>query len=157
MEGLYLQLQALSVSVAAPENKALIRGGAIDANQTTLIFEETLGNCFIENSAGHDGGAIASESGIIEISGSNSTFTSNYAGNGGAMYLFSSKLYGISGQAVFTLNRASYGGAIHLVESLVCAISADESSFAQTCSGHIALTTTKQLFFIDNTAQYTQF
>ena len=96
------------------DNSALIQGGAVHAEDSTLRFEGF--NTFSGNSARYYGGGVYSENSTLTFSG-NTDFRSNSGWlQGGGIYGLGTSLY-FSGNSSFTANTAVRGGGEYLADS----------------------------------------
>ena len=96
------------------DNSALIHGGAVHAEDSTLRFEGF--NTFSGNSARYYGGGVYSENSTLTFSG-NTDFRSNSGWlQGGGIYGLGTSLY-FSGNSSFTANTAVRGGGEYLADS----------------------------------------
>ena len=90
-------------------------GGAIFCDNSTLTFDED--SNFIDNSAKHSGGAIATVNVSTVTTQGLVLFDRNSAiHSGGALTLLNTKLQSC-GSISLTNNRADFGGALHMVRS----------------------------------------
>ena len=109
-------------------NKGLGNGGAVYAQESTLLLDGSTPNHFTHNSNTQNGGAIQCNYNCsLEMRGSN-TFKSNnifYDHNfrsfpnlvtGGALFARHAKVF-LSGMVTFCNNTALHGGAVYLVDS----------------------------------------
>ena len=101
-------------------NKGLGNGGAVYAQESTLLLDGSTPNHFTHNSDEQNGGAIQCNcSCSLEMRGVN-IFQSNYISHvseqstGGAMYCFDGKIL-LSGTVIFRKNTANIGGAVYLI------------------------------------------
>ena len=100
-------------------NKGLGNGGAVYAQESTLLLDGSTPNHFVHNSDVRKGGAIQCDYNCsLEMRGIN-IFKGNYVGytsngaNGGAVSVTHGKLL-LSETVIFSNNTASAGGAVHL-------------------------------------------
>ncbi len=160
------------------KNKAVHSGGAIFANKSTLLLNETLGNTFTFNSAGLDGGALfCLNSSIItginnatdpslddEEAVPNTIFESNSAdsNNGGAIYCKNGNLH-FTARALFACNIAGANGgaiAIHGIAAAFLGGTAIDfnNNVANDIGGGVAINSTQlviateRINFINNSA-----
>ena len=98
-------------SVTMHGNSAVV-GAAIASFQSTihLIGDH---HSFSQNTATDDGGSLFAQGSSIHIYAENTTFTSNIAQRGGAIYAINSNIF-FSGHHNFESNKAFTGGAIAL-------------------------------------------
>jgi len=95
-------------------NLALIHGGAIYTDSSTLTFERC--NIFSGNSAGYYGGGIHTENSTLKFSG-DTTFSSNSARQqSGGINGLGTSIY-FRGNITFTANTAARGGGEYLANS----------------------------------------
>ncbi len=106
--------QTLSVSGTTFEGLSATNGGAIYTTNDTTLTGDTFTNGDGRNSATQNGGAVAAigaTPGLTHLTVTTSTFESNSAASGGAIY--STDGYTSIATSLFDLNTAAAGGAIH--------------------------------------------
>ena len=96
------------------DNSALIHGGAVYTEDSTLIFERL--SVFSGNSVQYYGGGLYSENSTLKFSGSTSFSSNTGQLKGGGLYGVGTFLY-FNGNASFTANVAAKGGGQYLVNS----------------------------------------